>query len=69
MTTATLPAPTVADGQPDQVDHIYCCDEDIALCGADLTAVPLGPEFDLMCAMCVLAQDARRPCSVPGCRP
>jgi hypothetical protein len=60
MSTATAPA---------DVDHIYCCDEDIAMCGADLSDVPEGEEFPTMCPTCVAAQAGRVACPVPGCQP
>lgn len=27
------------------VDHVYCCDPDVALCGADISDLPHGREF------------------------
>jgi hypothetical protein len=65
MATAISPAPPAPAG----VDHIYCCDEDVAMCGADLSDVPEGNEFPTMCPTCVDAQVRRVACPVPGCRP
>lgn len=69
MTTATLLAPT-SSGVGDDVDHYYCCDDDIGLCGADLTGMAYmdrGPDWD--CPLCVLVLEAGTPCGVPGCQP
>ncbi|GAA3384404.1 hypothetical protein [Streptomyces racemochromogenes] len=37
--TATQPTPTArrTSGSPDELDHLYCCDPDIALCGTDIS--------------------------------
>lgn len=45
MTTALDEAPLVTtdgpNGTDDELDHIFCCNEDLALCGADIS----GTEF------------------------
>lgn len=37
--TALLPAPTTTDttDNGDELHHVYCCDENLALCGTDVT--------------------------------
>jgi hypothetical protein len=37
------------------VDHLYCCDPDVALCGIDLSTVAEGHEFPDLCTLCMLA--------------
>ena len=67
---ACLVAPVRDRNDPGDVDHYYCCDDDIALCGADLTGMEYmdrGPDWD--CPLCVLVLDADEPCGVPGCKP
>lgn len=48
--------------------HYYCCDPDVALCGADIS----GEEEDVgdddleqLCPMCEVLDD--RPCGAAGC--
>lgn len=65
MTAATQSRPVDVSSGGD-VDHWYCCDPDQAYCGMDLTGVPDEPEFDEMCPLCVLADEAGYEC--PGCR-
>lgn len=67
MSTQVLERPTRGDADVGPVDHYYCCDEDVALCGADLSGVPEGPEYDVICPMCADALEANVPCPVPGC--
>lgn len=52
---------------PRFVDHYYCCDEDVAMCGFDLTGVPEGDEFPRTCRRCRRALKLNRRCAVPGC--
>ncbi|MET7938180.1 hypothetical protein [Streptomyces sp. NPDC005322] len=43
MITDAVPTPTPAEGvgsaDDDELDHVYCCDPDRGLCGADLSDV------------------------------
>lgn len=48
--------PDIAQSVGD-VDHLYCCDPDIALCGLDISDVPEGPEYDNDCPLCRLVRD------------
>lgn len=66
MTAAILPEEIVT-GLGGDVDHWYCCDPDVAYCGLDLSGVPDGEEFDEMCPLCVLADEAGGFC--PSCSP
>lgn len=52
MTTATQLAPTKAAGQADdEILHIVCCDENLALCGADATTLTWSCD-GLPCLVC-----------------
>lgn len=40
----------------EQLDHVVCCDEDTALCGADVSGHSWGegyPDLTLMCVVCL----------------
>jgi hypothetical protein len=63
---APAPAPHTTRNTTN-VDHLYCCNPNLALCGDDLTAVPEGREHDTLCALCVLADDLGHPCSTLTC--
>lgn len=69
MTTATLPAPTVPDVGASGIVHTYCCDEDVALCGLDVSGEVLVEDADPAdeCLVCVELDDIGGPCGVPGC--
>lgn len=70
MTTATLPAPAGSDRRADNddVDHLYCCDPDVAICGVDLSGIPEGFEFDNLCRYCAYLERNRLGCPVAACR-
>jgi len=65
MTTGVLLAPSsraTSDGT--DLNHIYCCDPDTALCGTDVSGQP---ETDLDEANCVVCLDLEdQPCC-PTC--
>lgn len=48
----------------ENVNHLTCCDDDVALCGADVSAEPeCGPGCDCVpCPLCQLMQDSGIPC-------
>lgn len=50
--------------------HLFCCDKNIAMCGADLSDEDEQERDDdtLICPLCVLIEDEGLPCPVPGCR-
>lgn len=63
--TAVLDRPA-ATGDSAEINHIVCCDDDTALCGADVTGDPWsdeGPE----CRACVTEWSAGPPCPVVSC--
>jgi hypothetical protein len=47
-------SPTAWD---DDLIHLVCCDEYLALCGADLTHVGWVDDEEPVCPLCVLADD------------
>jgi len=66
--TAPAPAPTGTGTPPDRYVHLYCCNPDLALCGADLTHGVDRPHLPTAatCPMCALIEDLDAPCS-PTC--
>ena len=70
MSTAALErvrsAPPGAGADP---IHLFCCDEDIAMCGANLKEEDEQERDDdtPVCPMCALVEDEGLPCPVPGC--
>jgi hypothetical protein len=46
----------------DDLSHYYCCDPDVALCGADLSTVPVDESVDTDCVVCVDLDAAFLPC-------
>jgi hypothetical protein len=67
MTTATLSAPVASASTVDDVDHLYCCDPDVATCGIDLSHIPEGFEFGALCRLCAHVERERTPCRVATC--
>lgn len=65
---ACLPAPAHDRIDPGAVDHYYCCDEYVALCGLDLTDVSEGFEYPDVCPLCLLVLEVGAPCGVTGCQ-
>ncbi len=62
------PPPCVPASGDGSYCHLWCCDPDVALCGADISGEE---ECDdpghVICVLCTLAADAGMPCPVPGC--
>lgn len=55
MITSTLPERTSPDVEDDDFEHYYCCNPNVAFCGADVTDdVDVGDDFDpeCPCPMC-----------------
>ncbi|MCX5537831.1 hypothetical protein OG785_45575 [Streptomyces sp. NBC_00006] len=61
---ATLTAPAASTGPSvgDETVHLYCCDENRAICGVDLTDMPEVDE-DENCVVCIDLEET--PC--PDC--
>ena len=56
---------------PAEVHHFTCCDDDVAMCGQDVSAEPeCGPGCtNTSCPLCATLLKDGQPCAVPGCRP
>lgn len=71
MATETTVAPDAVESAADDICHLWCCNEDVAMCGADITGEPPCPHPDdedcPACPMCSLVEDEALPCPVPGC--
>lgn len=70
MSTATLAelaASAPAAGDSD-LNHYYCCDPNVALCGTDISAMPETDE-DIDCVVCADLEPtmAYTPCASPAC--
>lgn len=71
--TVTLPeVPAAEDAAAWDADltHLFCCDEDISMCGTDLAGVPVVDSGDdeRLCPLCELVRAEGAPCPVPGCK-
>ncbi|MET4670773.1 hypothetical protein [Streptomyces sp. PvR018] len=67
MNTSLAPAPVKATNGGSDLDHIYCCDPDLALCGTDVSDVPeIDADSDINCVVCADLDGG--PCS-PNCTP
>lgn len=68
MTTLAEPdvTPAQSDGDGD-VDHLYCCDPDLSLCGLDIAGLEFGCGDDSqpVCPTCRAARSD--PCGDPAC--
>lgn len=70
--TATVTEPTLTGWDDDNEDpvHLFCCDENIAMCGVDLTDhdfVPDDAPDEDTCRLCVIVEQNGWACPVPGC--
>jgi hypothetical protein len=58
-------------GEDDDAMHLFCCDENIAMCGEDLTEDETVDADDVdddeVCPLCQLVEDNHLACPVPGC--
>jgi hypothetical protein len=63
------PAAPPVHGRDDEPTHYWCCSEDTALCGADLTdAEPVDVDDDARdCPLCLYVLDEDLACPVAGC--
>lgn len=70
-TTLTKPDQTRPHADDDDVVHYWCCDVNVAMCGADISDEPLvsGATKEQTCALCRIVYDNGWTCPVPGCRP
>lgn len=67
--TTTLPSPNSTDSDDDGVEHLVCCDDDIALCGLYVPTeqYPWHPDEETTCPLCRWAEDEGLPCTIAGC--
>lgn len=57
------------NGDDDGMHHLTCCDDDTAMCGKDVAAVPFCDEGheDPPCPVCAYVKESGLPCPVSGC--
>lgn len=71
MTIDTLPRPTMPGpvGTDEDLIHLWCCDENVALCGVDLAGEVVSESFreDDICPLCRLVDNAGGSCGAAGC--
>lgn len=68
MSTQTLPAPNSTRGANADLMHLVCgwsCNDDLALCGLDVTNEPWGEDEANVCLVC--DEIDRGPCSSATC--
>jgi hypothetical protein len=67
--TLTRPVPPSAGNDDPEVDHLTCCDDDIAMCGEDLSGAEWceSPGDRPVCPLCALVAEDGLPCPVKGC--
>lgn len=66
MTAAALAVEPTITGSADDLNHVYCCDPDVALCGTDISGDE-EVEYDTAnCVVCLDLEDAAVACS-PTC--
>lgn len=61
--TLTRPEPVAVD---DNLDHLVCCDDNLATCGTDVTDVTW-VDSPTTCPTCAYIDEHDLPCPVPGC--
>lgn len=49
----------------DELHHYFCCDEDLALCGRDISDLPVVHTGEHVCVVCDDLVEA--PCPNPNC--
>lgn len=57
------PERTTPGDAEDDLDHFYCCDPDVAYCGADISGayVVMSAEMTNLCPMCEVLDDTLCP--------
>jgi hypothetical protein len=63
------PVTTSAGQDDDDFDHIICCDDNVAMCGRDVTLDEWSEnEENPECPLCTYLWDSGLPCPVAGCK-
>lgn len=67
-TTAEPQTSNTDTGNDDaELNHLYCCDEDTALCGLDISGMPEAEVIEGDPDICLVCDDlARQPCDKCG---
>ncbi|WUH94609.1 hypothetical protein OG900_33640 [Streptomyces sp. NBC_00433] len=55
-----------ATSSDDGLDHVYCCDPDIALCGTDISGADFAAFDAASCVVCADLDDTDAPCARCG---
>lgn len=67
MSAPLVSAQDVSTGH-DRPVHVVCCNDDVALCGADVANRPVLPDdTDVTCRICEIAYEEDLPCGNPEC--
>lgn len=64
MPTNLAPQPAPAQTTDTDLNHIWCCDPDLALCGTDVSTVPEIETEEVNCVVCLDLED--QPCARCG---
>jgi hypothetical protein len=51
----------------DPIHLVCCCDQNLALCGEDVSDVPWADDYDQPCPLCCFAFEAEERCGHCGC--
>jgi hypothetical protein len=66
--TVTEPVLDLIGSDEDDVEHLYCCDPDVAVCGLDLSDYDENDDPIDDCKICELCERAKHlPCANPKC--
>lgn len=66
MTDISFLEETFTELSDDDIDHIYCCNPDLALCGKDVTGEPMTDhdrDNGKFCELCVSFEELDLPCN------
>jgi len=66
--TCTLALPVLTASDTSKLDHVYCCDPDVALCGADLSDHVESSMATNPCVLCIALEEIGIVCGTAGCR-
>lgn len=66
--TLTLPDSDV-DSEEETRIHLTCCNDDIAMCGVNVSGDEWDHDGKFLCPTCAYMDNENLPCPVPGCVP